>query len=255
MIHYRGAKMSKSKGNVISPDEMIERHGADTVRLYTLFLGPPEQDAEWTDGGVGGAHRFLSRSWRIVGEIAGRTEGGIVRSVEPEGLGLAATTVARKAHWAIAKVSDDIERRFHFNTAIAACMELLNAVDDANEAIDGSPEDGRALRFAATTLVSLLQPFAPHIAEELWESLGGTRLWDEPWPAADERFLERDTFVLVVQVNGKLRGRVEVPSDASRDDLLAAAKAHENVQAHLGEDATIVKEIVVPGKLVNLVVR
>jgi leucyl-tRNA synthetase len=255
MIHYRGAKMSKSKGNVISPDEMIEAFGADTVRLYTLFLGPPEHDAEWTDGGVGGGHRFLERSWRALQEIADETKDADHGALDPAALSPEALELVRKAHWAIAKVSDDIERRFHFNTAIAANMELLNAIADARGRLDRAPADLAAQRFAARTLASLLQPFAPHIAEELWERLGGERLWREPWPRADERFLARDTFTLVIQVNGKVRGKIDVPLDLGHDELLARAREHPNVRAHLGDGVTVVKEIVVPGKLVNFVVR
>src|SRR5262249_38275025 len=142
MIYYRGAKMSKSKGNVITPDDYIARFGADTLRLYIMFLGPPDQDAEWTDGGVAGCFRFLERTWRHGGEIAeGTTHGEGVDALDgPEDLSPAALTLARKAHWAIDKVTDDIGRRFHPNTAIAACMELQNAIADARPALEGDPQ-------------------------------------------------------------------------------------------------------------------
>ena len=172
MLYYRGAKMSKSKGNVISPDEYIERHGADAVRLYLPFLGPVDQDAEWQDSGVEGMVRFLHRLWRVALEVADRP-----RDVTT------GTPLARKAHATIAKVTDDIGRRFALNTPIAAVMELVNA-------ISREPDDPAA-RFAVETALSLIQPYAPHIAEELWERLGHERLWEEPWPEADPSQLER----------------------------------------------------------------
>jgi leucyl-tRNA synthetase len=254
MIYYRGAKMSKSKGNVVSPDENIERFGADTVRIYTLFLGPPEQDAEWTDGGVAGAHRFIERIWRLAGQVAELGPGIEETAGDPAALSPEPLDVARKAHWAVFKVSDDIERRFHFNTAIAACMELANTIAESRSALEGDEAGRRVLRFATATLISLVQPFAPHVAEELWAAFGGDRLWRAPWPVADERFLARDTFTLVVQVNGKVRDRVEVPVDLPRDELVRVAREAERVRPYLEDGVTVRKEIVVPGKLVNLVV-
>src|SRR4051794_8571060 len=255
MIYYRGAKMSKSKGNVIAPDENIERYGADTVRLYTLFLGAPEDDAEWSDSGVSGASKFLNRTWRQVHAIAAGPAEGVVRAVEPDEVPESVLPAVRKAHWAIEKVSDDIQRRFHFNTAIAACMELSNTINESREAAGDDEAAGPGLRYAATTLTSLLQPFAPHVAEELWQALGGSELWREPWPTADSRFLQTDTFTLVVQVNGKLRGRVDVPVGLDEAELLRRARELESVRPHIENGRQVVKEIVVPGKLVNLVVR
>ena len=234
MLYYRGAKMSKSKGNVISPDEYIERHGADAVRLYLPFLGPVDQDAEWQDSGVEGMVRFLHRLWRVALEVADRP-----RDVTT------GTPLARKAHATIAKVTDDIGRRFALNTPIAAVMELVNA-------ISREPDDPAA-RFAVETALSLIQPYAPHIAEELWERLGRERLWEEPWPEADLSQLEDDTFELVVQVNGKVRDRFEIETDTPEDELVARAKASPRVQAHL-DGREIRKMIVVPRKLVNFVV-
>jgi leucyl-tRNA synthetase len=254
MIYYRGAKMSKSKGNVVSPDENIERYGADTVRIYTLFLGPPEQDAEWTDGGVAGAHRFLERVWRAAAQAVEMGPGIEESAGEPDALSPEALELARKAHWAIAKVTDDIERRFHFHTAISACMELTNAIADSRPALEGDEAGRRVLRFATATLVSLVQPFAPHVSEELWTALGGERLWRSPWPVADERFLARETFTLVVQVNGKVRDRVEVPVDLPQEELVRRAREAERVRPYLADGVSVRKEIVVPGKLVNLVV-
>src|SRR4051794_4727549 len=234
MIHYQGAKMSKSKGNVVSPDEMIERFGADAVRLYILFMGPAEQDAEWQDSGIEGTSRFLARLWRVVSDVADRplvTEGD--------------SALMSKAHQTIAKVTDDLGRRFVFNTPIAAVMELINEI--------GQAPDDRGAPFAAATAVSLIQPYAPHVAEELWQKLGHERLWESPWPVAQDMYLERSTFELVVQVNGKLRDRFDVSVDLSEEELVELAVASEKVKAQL-DGKQIRKTIVVPRKLVNLVV-
>jgi leucyl-tRNA synthetase len=235
MLHYHGAKMSKSKGNVIVPDDYIERYGADACRLYLLFIGPVEQDAEWQDAGFEGIVRFLHRLWRVSMEHAGESAEG-----DPGD-----TPLARKAHATIDKVTDDIGRRFALNTPIAAVMELVNEISK-------HPDDPAA-RFATETAVSLIQPYAAHIAEELWERLGHERLWETPWPEANPALLERATFQLVVQVNGRVRDRTEVPVDLSQDELVERAKALPRVQSHLdGKD--VKKAIVVPGRLVNLVV-
>jgi leucyl-tRNA synthetase len=248
MIYRHGAKMSKSKGNVISPDELVGRYGADTVRLYTLFMGPPEQDAEWNDDAVAGAYRFCERTWRTVLAIS-ETGSGILRDAgDPASLDPVSLELVRKAHWAIDKVTRDIAERLHFNTAIAANMELLNALASSAEA---SPA---ARRFAAGVLCSLAQPFVPHLAEELWNRLGGSELWREPWPAADPRFLVQDEVTVVVQVNGKVRARFEAPVGLDREGLISRAESLENVRSHLAS-SEVVKVIVVPDKLVNFAVR
>jgi leucyl-tRNA synthetase len=234
MIYRFGAKMSKSKGNVVPPDELIDRYGADSLRLYILFMGPADQDKEWQDTGVEGMWRFLQRLWRVVHEELARQPGDAA----------AATPLARKAHETIHKVTDDIERRFVFNTPVAAVMELVNEISKA-------PDDP-ASRFAVETAVSLIQPYAPHIAEELWESLGHSRLWTEPWPVADEAMLVRDTIELVVQVNGKVRDRLQVAAGLPEDELVALARGSERVQSHLDDKEP--RAFVVPDKLVNLVV-
>jgi len=239
MLYYRGAKMSKSKGNVIVPDGYVKRYGADTVRLYTLFMGPAEQDKEWQDSGVEGMSRFLGRLWRLGLEAAAQDGNG----------GEATGPLAAAAHRAIAKVTDDIERRFQFNTPISAVMELVNDIYVAKN----DPEQAGNVRFATETAVSLIQPCAPHIAEELWERLGHERLWATPWPQADPAMLERDTFELVVQVNGRVRGRVEVPVDLPEDELVARAKDLPRVRSYLN-GREVRKTVVVPGRLVNLVV-
>jgi leucyl-tRNA synthetase len=227
-------KMSKRAGNVVGPDVFVDRYGADPCRLNILFLGPADQDMEWTEASVEGMVRFVRRLWRVVHEV-------VEASSEPGEPG----ELARKTHETIAKVTDDIGRRFAFNTAIAAVMELVNA-------ISADPADPDA-RFAAETAVSLIQPYAPHVAEELWERLGHERLWEQPWPVADERQLERDTFELVVQVNGKVRDRIEVSASLSEDELVEAAKASPKVRAQLNGLA-VQRVHVVPRKLVNLVV-
>jgi leucyl-tRNA synthetase len=235
MLHRNGAKMSKSKGNVITPDEYVDRYGADAARMYLLFIGPVEQDAEWQDSGFEGIVRFLHKLWRVALEQAEK----------PPVDGPVDGPLARKAHATIAKVTDDIGRRFALNTPIAAVMELVNEI--------GRRPGDPAARFAAETAVSLVQPYAAHIAEELWERLGHERLWEAPWPEADPALLERETFELVVQVNGKVRARLEVPAGLSEDELAERARALPRVQELLdGNDVR--KTIVVPGKLVNLVV-
>ena len=232
-VKQGGTKMSKSKGNVTGPDALVEAFGADAVRLYILFLGPADQDMEWTDDGAEGMRRFVARLWRTVLAATDRP----AWDGEP-------TPLARKAHETIARVTDDIGRRFVFNTPIAAVMELVNELSKA-------PDDPAA-RLAAETAVTLIQPYAPHVAEELWSRLGRERLWEEPWPAFDESLLKRDTIQLVVQVNGKVRDRLEVPAGLSEDELVAHAKSSERVQAHL--DGRESRAFVVPDKLVNLVV-
>ncbi|HZQ65512.1 MAG TPA: leucine--tRNA ligase [Gaiellaceae bacterium] len=234
-VQMGGSKMSKSKGNVAGPDELVATYGADAVRLYILFMGPADQDMEWSDSGIEGIVRFVRRLWRVVGEVAERAPSG------DSGDG----PLVRKAHATIARVTDDVDRRFQFHTPIAAVMELVNAIAE-DVAAPGA-------RFAAETALSLLQPWAPHVTEELWERLGRSRLWEEPWPVADPALLERETFELVVQVNGRVRDRLVVPSGLADEELVERAKASERVQTHL-DGKEIRQTVVVPGKLVNLVV-
>src|SRR6476469_19583 len=247
MVTKDGAKMSKSKGNVVSPAAIVERYGADTARCYILFVGPPDQDADWSDAGVEGVHRFLARLWRLSAETADQTPDQPI----PDDLSEADEELLRKANWAIEKVTNDMAGRFAFNTAIAAIMELTNTISKQRE--EGEPSPG-ALRFALTTAASLLFPFAPHTAADAHQLLTGRRVWDEPWPAADQRWLERDTYELVCQVNGKVRDRVQAPTGAPREELEALCLAMPKVQAHVdGKD--VVKVVVVPQRLVNVVVR
>jgi leucyl-tRNA synthetase len=257
MVTNDGAKMSKSKGNVVSPASIVQRVGADTARCYILFVGPPDQDADWSDDGVEGVHRFLARLWRLAADTAERAgEPRAELSTPAAGAAGAAgdgaagddLALARKTHWAIDKVSGDL-RRFAFNTAIAAVMELIN---DCSRLRDTASVD--ALRFALGTAASLLFPFAPHVSADVYERLTGQRVWEEPWPQAEEALLESDSYELVCQVNGKVRDRVRASADAGPQELKDLCHAAPNVIVHL-DGKEVVKEIVVPGKLVNLVVR
>jgi leucyl-tRNA synthetase len=232
--------MSKSKGNVVSPQAVIDRYGADTARCYVLFLGPPGQDADWNDEGTGGVHRFLSRLWTAAVEAPGDDGSGV--DSEPSAL-------LRKAHWAIDKVTRDMQDRFAFNTAIAAVMELVNEVYRER---DSAPTGH--LRFAIATGASLIFPFAPHVGSEVYELITGERVWEQPWPVADPALLAREEIQLVVQLNGKLVDRVPAPAEASREQLEEIARASGKLAARLN-GKEIVKAVVVPGKLVNFVVR
>jgi leucyl-tRNA synthetase len=249
MVTRDGAKMSKSKGNTVDPAEISRRYGADTARCYILFIGPPEQDVDWSDKGVEGVHRFLARLWRLGDELATSGGGAEAGAAQPSVLAGEDLELARKAHWAIEKVTHDMTGRFAFNTAIAAVMELINECYGRREAVSAE-----TLRFACATAASLIFPFAPHLGSEVYERLAGERVWELPWPAADPDLLERDTFELVCQVNGKVRDRVEAPADATQEQLIALAREAPNVRAHV-DGKEIVKEIAVPGKLVNFVVR
>jgi leucyl-tRNA synthetase len=227
-------KMSKRAGNVVGPDDFVERYGADACRLNILFLGPADEDMEWTETSVEAMTRFVRRLWRVVNEVSEGAPAG-----EPEGGAL-----ARKAHATIAKVTDDVGRRFAFNTGIAAVMELVNDLSKDRTGPDS--------RFAAAAAVSLIQPYAPHVAEELWDRLGHERLWEQPWPVADPELLEVDTVEVVVQVDGRIRDRLQVPPGLPQDELVALARASERVQAHL-DGREPARTIVVPDKLVNFV--
>jgi leucyl-tRNA synthetase len=250
MITRDGAKMSKSRGNTVSPADYVERYGADTARTYICFMGPPERDADWADEGVEGVNRFLLRLWRLCEEVESREADELgARAAQGD-----ARTLLAKSHWAIDKVTRDFGRGFQFNTAIAAVMELINEAYRLKDGLYSDPGGTAAVRFAAATAASLVFPFAPHLGAEIWERLEGGRVWETPWPVADPELLVSDTVTLVVQVNGKLRDRIEAATDAPEAELLALARASEKV-AHFLDGKEVVKEVVVPGKLVNLVVR
>ena len=241
------SKMSKSKNNGIDPQAMVDRYGADTVRLFMMFAAPPEQSLEWSDAGVEGAHRFLKRLWR---QVTAHCEAGLPAPVAPDALDAGQQALRRKLHQTIAKVSDDMGRRHTFNTAIAACMELLNELGRFR---DDSPAGRAVAQEAYEAVVRMLSPIVPHITHRLWRLLGHEEaVVDAPWPAVDEAALAEDTVQYVVQVNGKLRGKVQVPADAERGAVEAAALAEPNVQRFIA-GKTVRKVIVVPGKLVNIV--
>lgn len=241
-------KMSKSKNNGVDPQGLIERYGADTIRLFILFAAPPDQSLEWSDAGVEGAARFLKRLWRLV---MAEAEQAAPAPVDPSALNAAQRDLRRQAHQMIAKVGDDIGRRQTFNTAIAAVMELSNAL---SRWTDDSPAGRAVAREAMMLSICALAPMVPHIAQGLWEALGQPGLvMDAAWPEADPAALVRDDLEIVVQVNGKRRGQIRVPVDADQDAIGQAALAEPNVQRFL-EGASVRKLIVVPGKLVNVVV-
>ncbi|MFP4182817.1 MAG: class I tRNA ligase family protein, partial [Thiohalospira sp.] len=248
MVLKDGAKMSKSKGNTVDPQSLVEGHGADTARLFMMFAAPPDQALEWSDEGVEGANRFLRRVWRAVRDF---TEAGPVPPLPAEPPDDESRDLRRKVHETIAKVTDDMAERHTFNTAVAAVMELVNALykyeageDKARRGILGE---------ALEAVVVMLSPVVPHITHALWHALGYSEpVVDAAWPAVDESALARDTQTLAVQVNGKVRGELEVAADADQAAIEADALAEPNVARHL-EGKTVKRVVVVPGKLVNVV--
>jgi leucyl-tRNA synthetase len=258
MICKDGAKMSKSKGNVVSNEELIGHYGADTARVYTLFIGPPERDAEWTEQGVEGAHRFMHRVWRQVLEYCDdlKTQGGGRKAQSRAGEGVAERTpeqvqLRAKVHETIAKVTRDLEN-FHHNTAVSALMEMSNAIAAYTRDKSMRSSDP-VLKEAVGALVVLLAPMAPHVSEELWGRLGNSRsVFLEPWPSWDPRATEREKYLLVVQVNGKLRAKLTVDTGTPRCELETLAKEDRTVSARL-EGKTIRQAIHVDGKLLNFV--
>ncbi len=248
MVLKDGAKMSKNKGNTVDPQEFIDRYGADTVRLFMMFAAPPEQALEWSDDGVQGSFRFLKRFWNAVLTHA---EGAPAESLDPANLDQAQKDIRRRTHQTIAKISDDIGRRYTFNTAVAASMELLNSI---NRFEDRTPIGRAVVQEALEAVVLMLSPIVPHICHALWQALGHV---DSPveqrWPAIDESALEAELIEIVVQVNGKLRGRISVSAGAASEAIEAQALADPNVRRFVG-DNDVRKTIVVPGRLVNIVV-
>lgn len=248
MVLKDGAKMSKAKGNTVDPQELIEKYGADTVRLFMMSTAPPEMSLEWSDEGVQGAFRFLKRLWNSIYE---HVSAGDAVALEPKSLDGKQRALRRKTHQTIQKVNDDIGRRYKFNTAVAAAMELLNAI----KRFDDSSDAGRSVvQEALDAIVLVLSPVIPHVCHELWHALGHESApVNEGWPVFDESALAQDTVEIVVQVNGKLRGRILVAVDADSDSISAQALADENVKRFIA-DKTVRKTIVVPGRLVNVVV-
>jgi leucyl-tRNA synthetase len=253
MVIKDGAKMSKSKGNVVSPDDMVARYGADATRMYALFAAPPDRDLDWQEEGVAGVSRFLGRVYRLVmkhAEAAKAANGAAV--AEPSGVSL---KLLRKLHQTIAKITQDFEGRWHFNTCVAAIMELVNELTAADAQLASGAVPAPVIRELLTSLVLLIAPFAPYIAAELWEELGGEgKVLRAPWPKSDPALAKEDELEIPVQVNGKLVNVIRVPAGSSSDVVQAAALADEKVQARIA-GKTVAKVIVVPNKTVNLVVR
>lgn len=253
MVIKDGAKMSKSLGNVVSPEEILSKYGADTARLFILFAAPPERELEWSDQGVEGSFRFLNRIWRIVQAF----EAVLVQKVteyDHSNLNEADKDLRRVLHSSIKKVTNDIETRFNFNTAISTMMELVNALYAYKEAVK-EPNAGLIYE-AISDLIKMMSPFVPHITEELWRGAidANSSVHEQSWPECDEEALKVDNVEIVLQVNGKVRGRLTVPAEATKEELEKIAMADANVQAHIG-DATVRKVICVPGRLVNIVAK
>ena len=253
MVIKDGAKMSKSLGNVVSPEEILSKYGADTARLFILFAAPPERELEWSDQGVEGSFRFLNRIWRIV-QAFEAVLAQKVTEYDHSNLSEADKDLRRVLHSSIKKVTNDIETRFNFNTAISTMMELVNALYAYKEAAK-EPNSGLIYE-AISDLIKMMSPFVPHITEELWRGAidANSSVHEQSWPECDEEALKVDNVEIVLQVNGKVRGRLTVPAEATKEELEKIAMADANVQAHIG-DATIRKVICVPGRLVNIVAK
>jgi leucyl-tRNA synthetase len=248
MVIKDGAKMSKSKGNVVDPDELVKTYGADTARLFSMFAAPPEKDLDWSDQGVEGSYRFITRVWRLVDAL------GTPLSIADPGVtdcGLAERELRALTHETIFRVTRDIGERRHFNTAIAATMELVNGIYDYRARAEA--EHLPTVNFAVTVALRLLYPFVPHVTSELWDrAVAGPALADMPWPEHDASALEKDVIELAVQINGKLRSRISVAVNADRDEIIRLALEDERVQAELAGRPPR-KTILVPGRLVNVV--
>ncbi len=253
MVIKDGHKMSKSKGNVVSPDDMVARYGADAARTYSLFAAPPDRDLDWQEDGVAGVSRFLARVWRLTTKYAPLARAGRGQQAEaPTGVSL---KLLRKLHQTIAKITLDFEGRWHFNTCVAAIMELVNEIQAADAQLAAGDVPPPMVLELLRTLALLLAPFSPHLAAELWESLGEqSSVLRAPWPVSDPELAREDELEVPVQINGKLMTVVRVSADADAKALEAAALADEKIQSRIA-GKTVVKVIVVPRKLVNLVVK
>jgi leucyl-tRNA synthetase len=270
MVHKDGVVMSKSKGNVVDPDDMIAKYGADALRLYVMFVAPPEKEVEWTDAGLEGAFRFLMRVWRIVQQWRGTVASAPpVAGLEGE-LSDAGRALRRKTHETIRRVTQDLDPRVHLNTVVSALMEQVNelyqfsdqhtAAGAAARRAEGQapaerPGTQAVLKEAVEALILMLSPFTPHLAEELWEHIGREGgIVFAPWPAFDPEVARADEVVVPVQVNGKVRGRVTVPADSNEDGIREAALADPAVAAHIA-GKSVVKVLVAKGKLVSIVIK
>ena len=257
MVIKDGAKMSKSLGNVVSPDEMVARYGADAARLYSLFAAPPDRDLDWQDSGIAGIQRFLGKVYRFVVRNAANTRDVSAASLSAASLSPAERQIQRKLHQTIKRVSDDFQGRWHFNTCISAIMELVNALQayEENAASQAKSSSAALLAEVQRDLILLLAPFAPYLAHELWEMIGEKgSLLKVPWPKYDPALAREEELEIPVQVSGKLRGRIVVPADAAESVVIERALADEKVKSAI-TGKQIVKTIYVSGKLVNIVVK
>jgi leucyl-tRNA synthetase len=253
MVIKDGAKMSKSKGNIVDPEDMIKRYGADTTRLFTLFAAPPERDLEWQEEGVEGSSRFLNRVWRLIYELRNHlSQGSDPAPIGKAGLPPDLWEIRQKAHKTIKKVTEDIER-FHFNTAIAAVMELVNHLYQTKDGIEATPHAGAVWRETIESLILLLSPFVPHVAEELWEIVGNKEsVVTAPWPEYDQEAIAEEEIIIVVQVNGKLRDRLLIPVSSDEEEIKTMALTSPKVRRFI-DGKEVKKTIFVPQKLVNIV--
>jgi len=252
MVLKDGTKMSKSKGNVVSPEDIIASYGADTARLFILFASPPERDLEWSDQGVEGCYRFLNRVWRLVAPLEDTLAG--VPLPGPGKMSGVNGEMRRVTHVTIKRVTEDVGNRFNFNTAVSAIMELVNAMYQYREVPEVDRDLG-VMKEAVETLVVLLAPFAPHIAEELWEVIGHAgSVHSMPWPAYEPGAIQEDEVTIVVQINGKVRERMLVPANIKPDEMKELVLQQERVQ-ELIAGKQVVKVIPVPGKLINIVIK
>ncbi len=258
MIIKEGAKMSKSKGNVVSPDILIDKYGADTQRLYILFIGPPQKDAEWNDRGVIGTHRFLNRLWQKITDYEDVYAGVQRVDIDINKLSAGAKTLYRQTNQTIKKVTEDMETSWHFNTAIASVMELLNNVDVFNVVISNNAAETlnfNVFRHTMETTLLLMSPFTPHICEELWEVMGHKPgIFQQPWPAYDKNAIQEEVVEIVIQINSKVRGHLSVPIDVSDDELKGRVLNDERIAGFL-HGKKVINTVLVPGKLVNIVVK
>lgn len=252
MVLKDGVKMSKSKGNVVSPEEIIDKYGADTARLFILFAAPPERDLGWSDQGVEGSYRFLNRVWRLVNDYAENIRGITAKPAEMDKLDEATKDLRYKTHFTIKKVTDDLEERFNFNTAVSAIMELSNTLYSYR---NNPNPDLTVVKEAIESLLILLTPFCPHFCEELWEVIGNKEsITLQAWPEYDQTALIKDEVEIVVQINGKVRDRVKVPSNSNKDELRQIALENSRI-VELTKDKKIVKIIIIPDKLINIVAK